>query len=338
MKPTIVIIGDQISDVYINTKNIQQNQEITDKTSIKGYYDTVNVYPGGTGFFIDTFLKSINDRDSYKITYLLPDFNFVNYTNEGFYAFNVNELFDRSIKYIYNNRYCDNFNIIKMQPIDYISDIIKPTVKVRFYSKDKKEVFYRFDMDNDVQLKNINCSNLFNKRIGGINNLILIDYDKGYLNKYSIKTLFDYIDETGTIVKNLFLNTKPHKIKYYKKLITLLKEKFDCCITIQLNEFEYEPIKTELSEYNWDNLIITRGTKPIQLHIKNNDIDIIEDINIKKSIILDIPTTSGCGDMLLSGIIYSYLYKGYDILESVKSSVSEMKQNIIDLNNKLFGY
>jgi hypothetical protein len=62
-----------------------------------------------------------------------------------------------------------------MQPIDYLSDVIEPTVKIRFYSKDKKEVFYRFDRDNTVELRNINCDYLFSTVD---NSLILIDYDK----------------------------------------------------------------------------------------------------------------------------------------------------------------
>jgi hypothetical protein len=188
----------------------------------------------------------VGTENKYNIKYLLPNFDFVNYKNNNFYAFNMHELFDRSIKWIYNNRTCDNFSIIKMQPIDYLSDVIEPTVKIRFYSKNKKEVFYRFDRDNTVELRNINCDYLFSTVD---NSLILIDYDKGYINSESIVSLFDYINDNCVKISSLFLNTKPHKISIFKELLNFLHYKYNCKTIIQLNEFEYEPIKDIINDY-----------------------------------------------------------------------------------------
>jgi len=338
MRDNIIILGDWISDVYINTKNIQQNQEIVGKESIKGYYDEVNVYPGGTGFLIDNLLKLVEDNNKYRINYLLPDFNFINYVDDNFYAFNIYELFDRSIKYIYNNRNCENFNIIKMQPIDYIRDNIQPTVKVRFFSKKRKEVFYRFDMDNNIQLRNINCSQIFTTPYK-TNNLILIDYDKGYFNKHSTKSLSDYI-ETGVNISTLFLNTKPHKIELYKDIIHNLRNNYDCKTIIQLNESEFEPIKDELlADYDWEYIIVTRGTKSIQLYIKiENDRNTwtMLDISIGYSLVNDIPTTSGAGDIFFSQVIYYYLYFHKNIKAAIDYAVLNMKSHLFELNYKLF--
>jgi len=219
-----------------------------------------------------------------------------------------------------------------MLPIDYLNDVIEPTVKIRFYSKDKKEVFYRFDRDNTVELKNINCDYLFST----VNNsLILIDYDKGYINSESIISLFDYIDNNGIKISSLFLNTKPHKIHIFKEFLDFLYNKYNCKIIIQLNEFEYKPIKNIIDEYSWSHLIVTRGIKSIHLYNKEITIEKI-DIDISESLVEDIPTTSGCGDIFFSQIIYYYLYNKADILKSIKYAVSNMISHLNDLNHKLF--
>ena len=339
MKDNIVILGDWISDVYINTTNIKQNQEVINKESYKGYYDEINVYPGGTGFIIDNLLNLIQDSCNYNIYYLLPNFNFENYI-DNLFAFNTRELFDRSIKYIYNNHNCENFNIIKMQPIDYLNDVIKPTVKVRFISKRRSEVFYRFDMDNDVQLKNINCNHVFSQSTSknNSNHLILIDYDKGCFNKDSVKSLFNYIDNNNIKVDNVFLNTKPHKLNMFIPLLDLVKSK-NGTVCIQFNEGEFIPVKAEIERSMWWNyIIVTRGTKDIMLYDLFNSVQTKTTFDIKESIVNDVPTTSGCGDIFFANVIYNYLYNKFDMNQSITKTIDVMKQKIINLNHKLFEF
>lgn len=332
MKNNIVILGDWIADVYISNHKIKQNQEIISEKSYKGHYESINVYPGGTGFLIDTFLSLVNNNNLFDIKYLLPAFNFIDYKNDNFYAFNMHELFDRSIKYIYNNRCCDNFSIIKMQPIDYINDVLEPTVKIRFYSKSHKRIFYRFDRDNTKLIKNINCNHLFST----VDNvLLLIDYDKGIFSEDSIVSLYDYIFNNDIKIETVFLNTKPHKLHLFKELFKFLKLNKSCDIIIQLNEFEFEPVKDVIDNLDWTYLIVTRGTKDIHLYTKY----IMQGetvFDISDSIINDIPTTSGCGDIFFSQVMFNYLYNSLSIENSIQSAVNNMKNILYSLNDKLF--
>ena len=230
-----------------------------------------------------------------------------------------------------------------MQPIDYLNDVIKPTVKVRFISKRRSEVFYRFDMDNDVQLKNINCNYVFSLPSSKNNNnhLILIDYDKGCFNKDSIKSLFNYIESNNINISDVILNTKPHKLHLFIPLLKyVIKDRGN--VIIQMNESEFEPFKDEICEWDWYTyFIVTRGTKDVLLYSRSLKYDKLtapkcDTYDVTSSIVDNVPTTSGCGDQFLAEIIFCYLYNNYSIENSIISSIIKMKQNIIDLNNKLF--
>lgn len=329
-----VILGDYIADVYIDNVNISQNQEIINSKSHKGYYNSLSVYPGGTGFMLENFLDIVHSdlNTDYNIKYLLPNFDYVDYSDNKLHGFNLKELFDRSIKYLNNKKY-QCFDIIKMRPIYYLNDIIKPTVKFRFYSKEQNKVFYRFDIDNDINMKHINCNYAFKEKD---NSLILIDYDKGYFTKESIDNLLNDIIENNWKIDTIFLNTKPHKILFFKKLISLLKKTYGTEVIIQLNEKEYSPIKNTIHEYDYKYLIVTRGINDIMYFENENGRITRDDIDISHTIINDVYTTSGCGDIFLSMVMYYYIFVEKDILKSLKFSANNMKRKIHKLNDKLF--
>lgn len=297
------------------------------------------VRAGGTGFVVVNFLKLIDtfknrcDENQFVIKYLLPSYKFTAYNDNTCDVFNLHKLYDMSLKYIYQTYNKEYFHIIKMQPIDYIYDVIKPTVKIRFISKKEKQVYFRFDNDNDVNMRNINCDHIFERRV--INNLILVDYDKGYLNRSTINSLYDYISNNDIQFKHVFLNTKPTNIENYKDLLKLFK-KIGALVHIQLNEFEYEPIKDLLDsvEYNnWETIIVTRGIKPILLRrcgYKDTE------ININTTIVKNAYTTSGCGDMFLANIIYATLYLDQKMTDAIRFATTNITQMIIDLNEDLF--
>ncbi len=338
MRKRIQILGDQISDVYIDNSDIKQNQEIILSDSVKGKFNNMTIRAGGTGFVIVNLLKligtyvNIEQESEYVVKYLLPDFNFNTYKDTTCSAFNLHKLFDMSLKYLYNEFSHEYFHIIRMQPIDYLNDVIKPTVKIRFISKENKEVYYRFDNDNDVQMRNINCSHLFEKTVE--NNLVLIDYNKGYLNKSTIRSLMDYITTNNISFRHMFLNTKPDNITNFKEILGVFK-RLGTKVHIQLNEFEYEPIKDVLDgdDYYWSTIIVTRGTKSILLK-ESGKVD--DEIDISGTLVDDVYTTSGCGDLMLSGIIYAILYKNVDIKSAIEFSISKMKESIVNLNIDLF--
>ena len=335
MNKNVVIFGDWIADVYIDNNNITQNQEIINGKSFKGYYNSLKVYPGGTGFVVENFINCINNdlNVDYNVRYMLPNFEYVDY-NDNLYAFNLKELFDRSIKHIYNNHKYKHFDIIKMRPIYYLSDIIKPTVKFRFYSKKMNEVFYRFDYDNDIEMRHLNCNYAFKK---SNNTLILIDYDKGCFTEESISNLLDDIVYNNWRINTLFLNTKPHKIIYFKKLISKLKVKYNTETIIQLNDKEYEPIKDIIHTYDYKYLIVTQGIKNILYFEKKNKKELNDySIDISHTIINNVNTTSGCGDIFMSMVMYYYIFVEKDINKSIKFSIDNMKRKIIQLNDKLF--
>jgi len=329
-----VILGDYIADVYIDNVNISQNQEIVNSESYKGYYNSLSVYPGGCGFILENLLDIINNdlNFDYNVKYLLPNFNYVNY-DDKLHGFNLQEIFDRSIKYLSNKNY-RHFDIIKMRPIYYLNDTIKPTVKFRFYSKKQNKIFYRFDIDNDIKMKHINCNYAFKEKN---NSLILIDYDKGYFTEESIKNLLNDIIYNEWKIDTLFLNTKPHKILYFKELISKLKSVYNTETIIQLNEKEYEPVKDLIYAYDYKYLIITRGIKDIIYFDNSNEKEIKEfKIDISHTIINNINTTSGCGDIFMSMVMYYYIFVEKDISKSINFSIANMKSKIIKLNNKLF--
>lgn len=338
MRKRIQILGDQISDVYIDNDDIKQNQEIIDSDSVKGKFNSMMVRAGGTGFVIVNLLRLINeftlmeDANKYVIKYLLPDFNFTSYSDNTCSAFNLHELYDMSLKYIYRNLSEEYFHIIQMKPIDYLNDVIKPTVKIRFISKKNKQVYYRFDRDNDVQMRNINCSHLFERNIE--NNLVLIDYNKGYLNKSTLNSLVDYITTHEIKFKHLFLNTKPDNISNFVELLHTCDIR-GTQVHIQLNEHEYEPIKKLFTsgEYYFTSLIVTRGTKPVWLFDNRGG---FKEIDISDSLVDGVYTTSGCGDMFLANIIYSTLYRETNMVDSIMFSIRNMKDMIIQLNEDLF--
>lgn len=324
----IVILGDWISDVYIDNTDITPNQEIIDKVSYKGKYDNILVYPGGTGFLIENLLKLVNGETINDIVYLLPKVEDSVHDE----IFNFKDLFYKSIKYI-SNYNIDYFTVKLMEPIDFIHDIIKPTVKIRFYSSVSGEVYFRFDHDNNIELKNINCNNLFST---ATNDIIIIDYDKGYFNKKSIDTLFDTIYTNNIKINNLFLNTKPANLELYTELLNYLYKDVGCNITIQLNEYEFEPVKDILlsNEISWSNIIVTRGKNDIHLYDRYKPT--YTSIDISDAIIDDVHTTSGCGDVFLANVIYYNLYHHKDILESILITTKHMKNIIYDLNKRIF--
>jgi hypothetical protein len=328
-----VILGDYIADVYIDNNNISQNQEIINAESYKGYYESLAVYPGGCGFVLESLLDTIHSdlNFDYRVKYLLPNFNYVNYKDD-LHGFNLHELFDRSIKYLSNKNY-QYFDIIKMQSVYYLNDIIKPTVKFRFYSKKQNQVFYRFDVDNDIEMKHIDTSYAFNEKN---NSLILIDYDKGYFTEESIKNLLDDILCNGWKIDTVFLNTKPHKIEYFKKIITELKRVCGAEVIIQLNEKEYDPVKKFIHSYDYKYLVVTRGTDDIIYFDKDEEKSVEHRMDISHTLINDIYTTSGCGDIFMSLMMYYYIFVENDIKKSIKFSIENIKEKIIKLNNKLF--
>jgi bifunctional ADP-heptose synthase (sugar kinase/adenylyltransferase) len=273
-------------------------------------------------------LELIGNDHKCKIKYLLPKFNNPNYTSE--IPFDLNRLYDDSLRSIYNKYNFDYFHIINMQPIDFLCDVIRPTVKVRFYSEENKKVYYRLDSDNNVNMRNINCTHMFSKEAD--NNLILIDYNKGYLNKNTIHTLYDYLVNNGITFKKVFLNTKPSQLQYYKDLLSYLV--IDAEVTIQLNEFEFEPIKDVIfDEYLWNNLVVTRGTKAV--HLYKACINQYVAYDIDKIYMDDMYTTSGCGDIFLANIIYNMIYNDSTIEESLVN-IDRVKSLLIRLNNDLF--
>ena len=276
----------------------------------------------------------IGDIDSHRIKYLLPDFNHVSYDHKTD-PFNFNILYDMSLKYIYDKYNKDFFHIIKMQPVDYLSDVIKPTVKIRFYSRENKQVYFRFDNDNDIKMRNINCTNLFDKDTNKENVLVLIDYNKGYFNKSSIDSLYEYINDNDIVFKKVFINTKPAQLIFYKELLALLSVNRSE-ITIQLNESEFEPVKDVIFNMNITNVIVTKGKNPITLYTKTNDKYNQKDYSVKNVILNNMHTTSGCGDIYFSGIMYNMIYKEMLIDEAVRN-MCHMKQLLKRLNDDIFG-
>jgi hypothetical protein len=324
-----IFLGDWISDVYINCENISQNQEIINSQSCKGYYKSTEVYPGGIGFILDNFMKYVSDEDHNNIIYLMNDLVDDTYNRN---IFNLKYFFNESLKKL--DIYKNNIDILRNESI-YFNNYLNPTVKFRYYSKDNKKVFYRFDCDNDIELRYINCKNYFSKS----NDLILIDYDKGYLTKYSIENLTIDIISNGFRIDRVFLNTKPHKLELYKRLFEHLYDVYDTDIIIQMNEKEYEPIKDYI-HYNipYKYLIVTRGENSVYLFEKNykENISKVTEIDISESIIRDVYTTSGAGDIFMSSIMYYYMYKNSNIFDAVSFSTDNMKDRIIELNNKIF--
>lgn len=327
----IIFMGDWIADVYIDCNNISQNQEIINSKSNKGYFNGIDIYPGGTGFVLENFLRLLSNKYKSEIIYMLPDFNYIDYDNK-LYAFNLNELFDRSIKFLYKNNTYNNFDIIKIKSTSYLNDIIKPTVKFRYFSKENNEIYFRFDCDNNINVKYINVDNIFNEN----SNLILIDYDKGYLTEDSIKNLTVDIISNNYKIDRLFINTKPHKLKLYKELFYHLYTHCYTDIIIQMNEKEYTPVENEIHNYFYTNLIVTRGEKNIFLFSKNGTEIIKKEIDISKNIINNVYTTSGCGDIFFSQVMYSYLFIKDNIEDSIKFSIDNMTKGIIYLNNRIF--
>ena len=240
-----------------------------------------------------------------------------------------------SLKYIYDKYNKDFFHIIKMQPVDYLSDVIKPTVKIRFYSRENKQVYFRFDNDNDIKMRNINCTNLFDKDTNKENVLVLIDYNKGYFNKSSIDSLYEYINDNDIVFKKVFINTKPAQLIFYKELLALLSVNRSE-ITIQLNESEFEPVKDVIFNMNITNVIVTKGKNPITLYTKTNDKYNQKDYSVKNVILNNMHTTSGCGDIYFSGIMYNMIYKEMLIDEAVRN-MCHMKQLLKRLNDDIFG-
>jgi len=266
--------------------------------------------------------------DKGNIKYLLPKFD--NPTLEQSIPFDLNYLYDRSIRYLYDKYNYDYFHILTMQPMDFLRDVIKPTVKTRFYSTDRKDVFYRLDSDNDIQMRNINCDNMFNP--SAENNLVIIDYNKGYFNKNTVYSLYEYIIENNVKFKRVFINTKPTQLHLFKELLHHLATFAE--ITIQLNEFEFEPVKTSIfNDYYWDNLVVTRGKKAV--HLYKSTINTYNEFNISDIILDDMYTTSGCGDIFLANIIYNMIYNDMTI-ESSLSNLKNVKSMLIRLNNDLF--
>jgi hypothetical protein len=220
-----------------------------------------------------------------------------------------------------------------MEPIDFIHDILKPTVKMRFYSSANGEVYFRFDHDNHISLKHINCNNLFSC---GTNDIIIVDYDKGYFNKKSIDSLYETIYTDNININNVFLNTKPENLILYKELLNYLYNTLGCNITIQLNEYEFEPVKDILlsNVIMWTNIIVTRGKGDI--HLYNKYKPSYTSIDISDTIIDNVHTTSGCGDLFLANIIYYNLYEHMEIHDAIIHTKQYMKNMISNLNKRIF--
>lgn len=300
--------------------------------SYKGKFSNVHIRAGGTGFLIANLLNLVNNNDKYIIKYLLPDFSFTDYTNSYDGMFNLHKLFDMSLKYIYKNYDKKYFHLIKMFPVDYIYDVIKPTVKIRFISKEYREVYFRQDFDNDIQMRNINCTHLFNPSVE--DNLILIDYDKGNLNKSTLHSLYTFILNNNIKFKTVFINTKPNNLSNFKNLLKYFKQ-CDTIVIFQLNEFEFTPIEKQLfsNEYYFSFIIVTRGNKPIRLYFSSGEF-----IEIPVNTELDnlIETTSGAGDIFFACVIYHYLYYKNTVIDSIKHAIELMPDKILKLNNDLF--
>lgn len=235
-----------------------------------------------------------------------------------------------SLKYIYSSYNKEFFHIIRMSPIDYLNDVVKPTVKTRFYSKENKEIYFRFDHDNDVSMRNINCSNFIDTKSNINGHLILIDYNKGYFNKNTITSLYDYITSNDIKFKKVFINTKPSQLELYKNLIEYFNE-INSETTIQLNELEFAPVRDIIFDMGFTNIIVTKGKNPVDLYNNNT----IQSFSVKNIILNNMYTTSGCGDAYFSIIIYNMIYKNMSV-EDAMSNMCAMKFLLKRLNDDLF--
>jgi hypothetical protein len=318
------ILGDWITDVYINVNNLSQNQEV-ELATLKGNYNGISVYPGGTGFVLITLLKllqlNIDSINNIISVYMLPKFI------SGYHPlYDAVQLANTSVNYLKDNI---NHTELKIMEMDDPNSTISPTTKTRFISK--SSVNFRLDDDNKLFLKKIDYSKVF-KVESNCNNLILIDYNKGYFNKPTLDSLLRHIQTNSIKIDKLVLNSKPDNFENFIALINYLYEN-GTEVIIQQNEAEFVKLKDILySKYcKWSNLIITYGSHNVQLF---TDEPTIQSFAVKK---VNAITTSGAGDMLLAGFVYYHIYENFSIDYALSSAIALMPEFILNLNSQLFG-
>ncbi len=169
-------------------------------------------------------------------------------------------------------------------------------IKTRYVDMKSKQMLLRVD-ENDLVLDK---DAYLNQPITGYDAIIISDYNKGFLNKESIKKLLD--------------NKVPTFLQSNKLLDTwCLSADF-----IKINEKEYQ-ISKNFIDINkkefFENLIVTLGENGYLYKNKHVELD-------KK---VDVRDVSGAGDTFLSAFVFSYL----DSLDPIIALKYAQKQSSI---------
>jgi len=183
--------------------------------------------------------------------------------------------------------------------VEFVTFLPSPSRKIRLVDERTNHHIARIDIEEQVKP----CSrdsyiHLF--ELGKYDAVVISDYNKGFIT-------YDLVRDIRKLHSGpIFIDTKKPDLK-----------QFENCF-IKINEDEYNKSTSMYSENS--HLIVTRGSKPVQLFYDNRHGQVKKEFEVPKMEVIDV---CGAGDTFLASLAYFYLLLDEDdISEAIDFAIS----------------